>query len=70
MDKHSFKYAMTQGIVTAIFALVIFPLFDFIACEFITNSKFSYRIDQHVVEPIVFGIAFGIGMWLFNRKKK
>ena len=70
MERGTFKYFLVQSIATSLCGLVIFPLFDFLLDEFITHSKFAYKIADHIVTPIVFGFTFGLVFWLTTKKKK
>ena len=69
IEKGSVKYLFITIISVAICGVIIFPLFDLILCSFITNSQFVYSIYNHVVQPVVFAVFFGLACWIFDRKK-
>ena len=49
--------------------MIIYPLFDFIVCKFITNTKFIYSIKSHIIEPIISSSIIAIVLWIIDRKK-
>ena len=63
-------FIFAYGISTAIMGMVIYPLFDFLLCKFITNSTFKYTVADHVIEPITFGFIFALVYSFVVIKKK
>ena len=70
MKKGSIKYLVILIIAIIIFGMILYPLFDLIICKFITNSKFVYSVNEHIIKPIVFGILLGLVLWTVDRKKE
>lgn len=69
IEKGSVKYLVVLIITTAIFGMILYPLFDIIFCKFITNSEFIYSVKNHIIEPMVFACIFGTTFWLVDRKR-
>ena len=65
-------YTICFAIATSIMGIILYPLFDYLLCKFITNSQFVYSIHQHIVQPILFGIIISVILYapIFNRNKK
>ena len=56
-------------IITIIVATLVFPLLDYIY-SLITHNSFVYSFNKHILEPIIFGIIFGLLSWWFDIRKK
>lgn len=69
IERGSIKYLILLILWTAIFGLVLFPLFDFLS-DALMNKTFTYSVDTHLVLPIVFAIVYGLTYWLLDRRKK
>lgn len=69
IDKGSVKYLILQILTIDIFGLILYPLFDFLLCKFITNSNFAYTVYDHIISPLVFCTIVGFVFWLVDRKK-
>ena len=70
IESGSVKYLVILIIMVSLFGIVLYPLFDLILCNYITNTKFTYSIHSHLIQPITFGIVFGVTFWLVNKKRK
>ena len=70
MKKDNIKYLVIWIFSIAIFGMILYPLFDLIICKFITNSRFIYSVNEHIIKPIFFGIILGLVLWLVDRKKE
>ena len=70
IEKNSITYLILLIITISICGIILYPLFDLILCNLITNSKFTYSIQNHIIDPILFGIIFGIVSWVVDKKKK
>lgn len=70
IEKGSVTYLILLIISVAIFGIILYPLFDVILCKFITNSKFTYSVHEHIIQPILFGCIFGIVTWVIEKKRK
>lgn len=70
IEKGSIKYLIILIITVAVFGMILYPLFDFLLCKFITNSEFTYSVNNHIVEPILFACIFGIASWSVDKKRK
>ena len=70
MKKGSIKYLVILIIAIIIFGMILYPLFDLIICKFITNSRFIYSVNEHIIKPIFFGIILGLVLWVVDRKKE
>ena len=54
MKKDNIKYLVIWIFSIAIFGMILYPLFDLIICKFITNSRFIYSVNEHIIKPIFF----------------
>ena len=70
IEKNSITYLILLIITISICGIILYPLFDLILCNFITNSKFTYSIQNHIIDQILFGVIFGIVSWVVDKKKK
>ena len=70
IDKNSIKYLIILVVTCALFGIILYPLFELIFCKLITHKEFVYSIYNHLVEPILFAIVFGITYWFFGKKRK
>lgn len=70
IERGTMKYLVVLIIAVAICGMILYPLFDFILCKFITNSNFDYSVHQHLIQPILFAIIYGIVYWLFDKRNK
>lgn len=69
IERGSKKYLCLLILCTAVFGLVLFPLFDFLS-EFIAKKDFTYSISKHIVSPVLFAVVYGITFWLLDKRKK
>ena len=70
MQRGTIKYLVWLIIGTAVFGLVLYPLFDLVFCKFLTKTAFDYSVSKHVVQPILFAIIYGISFWALDKKRK
>ena len=63
------KCMIIEIIAVSLFGIILYPLFDLILCNFITNSEFKYSVYSHIVQPVLFGCIFGVVSFLFYRNK-
>lgn len=70
IERGSIKHLIILIVATAICGMIIYPLFDFVLCNLITNSKFIYSIHSHIIEPIIFGCVMGIILWILEKKQQ
>ena len=70
IERGTIKYLIFLIIAVAVCGMILYPLFDFVLCKFITNSKFDYSIHNHIIQPIIFACVYGLVFWSFDRKKK
>ena len=70
IERGTIKYLIVLIIATAICGTILYPLFDLIYYKVITNSKFVYSINRHIIQPILFACFFGTTFWLVDKKRK
>ena len=70
IERGSVKYLIALILAVAVCGVILYPLFDFILCKFITNSNFEYSIHQHIIQPVIFALVYGLVFWLFDRRRK
>lgn len=70
IEKGSKNYFILLILSTVLCGIIIFPLLDFIICKFITNSQFTYSINNHIIKPTVSAFLFGSIYWQVERNKK
>lgn len=65
-------FVLVYGIATAVMGFTIYPLFDWLLCNFITNSTFKYSVADHIISPLMFGFifAFVYSFGMVNKKGK
>ena len=69
IKRGSIKYLIVLIVAVIVFGVILYPLFDFILCKFITNSKFEYSIHQHIIQPVLFALIYGIVYWSIDKKR-
>ena len=69
IERGTVKYLILLILSTALFGIVLYPLFDFIIDKLITKTEFIYSVTKHIVEPIIFATIFGITFWVVDKKK-
>lgn len=72
ISENKLLYALCFAIATSIMGMILYPLFDYLLCKFITHSQFTYSVHQHIIEPIIFGFIVAIVLELpfLNKKDK
>ena len=70
IERGTTKYLVALVVAIALCGMILYPLFDLILCKFITNSEFSYSVHQHIFQPILFAIIYGIVYWSVDKKRK
>ena len=70
IGRGSIKHLIALIITAALFGVVLYPVFDFVHDEFITNSEFVYSVNKHIVQPIIFACVFGVTYWAVDKRKK
>ena len=68
IKRGTIKHLVVLIISVALCGIVLYPLFDLVLCKFITHSNFVYSIHSHLIQPILFGIVFGLTYWLVDKK--
>lgn len=69
-ERGSIKYLIILILAISLFGLILYPLFDFIYDNFITNDKFIYSIENHILKPFFVGVTLGITLWIIDKRKK
>lgn len=67
IKKGSTQHLIIQIIIIIIAGLILFPLLDFII-SLIFRTEFAYSVDDHIIEPIFYGVVLGIVMWAIDKK--
>ena len=67
IEKGSTKHLIIQTAAIIIAGIIIFPLADFII-SLIFNTQFTYSVEEHIFEPIMYGIVLGIVLWILDKK--
>ena len=70
IERGTIKYLVTLILAVAGYGIILYPLFDFVLCKFIKKTIFEYSIHQHIIQPILFALAYGITFWLLDKKRK
>ena len=60
---------LVNALGTAIAGIIIWPLFDWILCSWITKTPFIYSVHEHIIQPVIFGAIVSIVVDLFFRKE-
>lgn len=69
IEENKILYALVLSVFTILAGMIIQPLLDLIVAN-IQGNKFKYDIDDHIIQPITFGITFGIFYTLVYFKLK
>ena len=48
------------GLTVGIFGFIIYPLLDYLICNFITHTNFLYTIQDYIIRPLEFGMIFSV----------
>ena len=70
IERGTVKYLICLIVLTAVFGMVLYPLFDLVYCKLITNTAFVYSISKHVVSPVLFALIYGVTFWSLDKKRK
>ena len=72
ISENKWLYTLCSAVAISIMGIILYPLFDYLLCKYITNSEFSYSVHQHIIQPVLFGciIAFVLYAPIFKRNKK
>lgn len=70
LENNMLLYILVYGLTTAIMGLIIWPGFDFLICKFITKSTFTYSVQNHILQPAIYGMMMGIVFWFVKPKTK
>ena len=70
IEEGSIAHLVAQIVAIAVFGVILYPLFDFLLCKFFTHSEFVYSVQDHIVEPILFGTIMGTILWGIGKKGK
>ena len=70
LERGTIKYLIVLIIVVSIAGMITYPVLDLIYNKFITNDKFVYSVFSYIVQPIIFGVVFGITFWVVDKKRK
>ena len=70
LERGTIKYLIVLIIVVSIAGMITYPVLDLIYNKFITNNKFVYSVYDYIVQPIIFGVVFGITFWVVDKKRK
>lgn len=69
LNKNRGLFVLAYGIATSIMGFTLYPLLDFLLCNFITNKKFEYNVADHIISPLVFGFVFAF-VYSFGQVEK
>ena len=67
IQKGSTQHLVAQTIAIIVAGIIIFPVTDFIISK-IFQTEFAYNVDDHIIEPIFYGIVIGIVLWVIDKK--
>lgn len=72
IKENKWLYTLVFAIATSIMGIILYPLFDYLLCKFITNSEFIYSVHQHIFQPILFGFIIAIVLYapIFHKNKE
>lgn len=67
--KSKIGIAIISGVTVAVIAIILWPLFDILYCQIFTHSEFNWNVQNHLVQPILVGVFFGIFEYVFDINK-
>ena len=66
IEKGSVLSLLSYIVSLAVFAIILWPIFDWLLAKFINHSTFTYSVADHIVSPIIFGVICGLIYWLID----
>ena len=70
IERGTIKYLVAVILAVAICGMILYPIFDLVYYKLITNSKFVYSFNDHIIQPSIFAVIFGVTFWTIDKKKK
>ena len=70
IERGSFKHYLLLVISMIILGIIIYPLLDFILCEFVYHSKFVYTVKDYILKPVMHGLCVGSGLFFIDISRK
>lgn len=49
LKKNKILYIIVFGLTVGIMGFIIYPLLDYLTCQFITHTKFVYTIQDYII---------------------
>ena len=68
IKKGSIEHLILLVVCFSLAGTILYPLFDFLLCKFITNSEFLFSFYSHVIKPFLFCIIMGPIFWMIEKK--
>ena len=70
IERGTKKYLFTLMLYVSILGMILYPLFDLIYYNFIVNSTFTYSIEKHIIQPVIFSVVYSLVFWIIDKKRK
>jgi len=70
IEKGSIQHLIILIVAIAISGMILYPIFDYVLCSYITNSDFVYSTHEYIVQPILYGAILGTVLWVTEKKSK
>ena len=70
IEKGSIKHLFVLISAIALFGMILYPVFDLVYYEFISNSEFVYSFHKYIIQPITFAFISGTVFWIVEKNER
>lgn len=63
------KSSLATALAAFIAAIILWPLLDLFWAKVLTHSDFTWTVMDHIVDPAIFSVIFGIITCIFWKKE-
>ena len=63
------KFILVNFVIGTVTAMIIYPALDYII-SLMRKTTFTYTVSEYVVQPLIFGICYGVINYFINGRKK
>lgn len=58
--------ALSFFVIALVLAMILWPLFDILMCNFITHGEFKYTVADYIIEPITFSAVMTVVLYVMR----
>ncbi len=70
IERGTIKYLLSLILYVALLGMILYPLFDLVYYKLILKSTFTYSIENHIIQPLIFAVVYGLIFWIIDKKRK